>query len=189
MVRPVPNATAFPIHACWVQRGWRESGLALITIVRRQPRDRYAIGGFLADFYCLGVKEAFSRGGYLADDLDDLIDGTYSVEPQEPMDVALAHELIYGSIEYAARLGFKPHRDFAIAKCMLDPPDAHPRTGEVPFGFDGQPYYIQGPNDNWTAIVEQLERTVGEGNFGFLLQSGPFPMMGDDDDSWLPRTR
>ncbi len=65
-------------------------------------------------------------------------------------------------IEYAAQFGFQPHRDFKLAQNVLDPPDAHPRTGKVEFGKDGKPFYIAGPHDNVNAILRQLARTAGK---------------------------
>lgn len=94
---------------------------------------------------------------------------------------ALAHELIYGAIEYAAQFGFQPHSDFKRAQYILDPPDMHPRTGTVEFGKDGQPFYISGPYDNDEAIVRQLARKVGEDKFHYLVQiAGPPPDEWDD---------
>lgn len=94
----------------------------------------------------------------------------------------LAHEIIYGSIEYAKQFGFRPHRDFAQSQSILDPPDAHPRTGQVEFGKDGKPFFISGPHDNVEAIMRQLERTAGVGNYDFLAQiGGPSPDEWEDD--------
>lgn len=102
--------------------------------------------------------------------------------PDKPIEIppALAHEIIYGSIEYAARFGFRPHRDFDLARRILDLPDTHPRSGEVEFGKDGKPFYMSGPYDNPDAIIRQLTRTAGEGNFMMRLD-GP---LGEWDEGW-----
>ena len=84
----------------------------------------------------------------------------------------LAHELIWGGIEYAARYGFRPDPDFKLAQLVVDPPEAHPRTGAVTFGKDGKPFYVSGPYDNVDAIMNQLLRTAGPDNFGFLADIG-----------------
>ena len=95
-------------------------------------------------------------------------------DPPLPISPALAHEIIYGGIDYAARFRFRPHRDFPRSSQILDPPDRHPSTGEVEFGHEGKPLYIEGPHDNAKAILRQLARTAGEGNFDFVvLMSDP----------------
>jgi hypothetical protein len=96
---------------------------------------------------------------------------------------ALAHEIIYGGIEYAAQFGFRPHSDFKRSRHILDPPDSHPRTGAVEFGRDGKPFYIEGPYDNVDAILRKLARTAGEGNYHYLIQvAGPPPGWDDGND-------
>lgn len=57
----------------------------------------------------------------------------------------LAHEIIYGSIESAKQFGFRPRRAFDPSQSILDPPGAHPRTGQVKFGQDGKPFFYLRP--------------------------------------------
>jgi len=44
-----------------------------------------------------------------------------------------AHGEEDGGVEYAARWGFRPNADFKLAQLVLDPPDAHPVTGQIEF--------------------------------------------------------
>ena len=103
--------------------------------------------------------------------LPELLSG----ETPTPIAPAVAHELIYGSLEYAAGYGFRPDPDFALAQMVLDLPEAYPPTGAVTFGKDGKPFYVSGPRDNVTAIMNTLMRTAGPGNFDYLahLDSPP----------------
>ena len=99
---------------------------------------------------------------------------------------ALAHEIIYGSIGYAAKFGFRLQRDFRDSQWVLDPPETHPWSGKVEFGKDGKPLFISGPYDNAEAIVRQLRRTAGEGNFNYLMMLGepPDDFFVEDDDGF-----
>ena len=75
------------------------------------------------------------------------------------------------------------HPDFKLSQHILDPPDMHPITGEVDFGKDGKPLYISGPHDDVDAIMRQLTRTAGEGNFDYLMLVGDLlPDEWDDDE-------
>ena len=78
--------------------------------------------------------------------------------PEEAISIsaALAHEMIYGSIDFAARYGFEPHHDFKLASYVLDPPGTHPHRGAVEFGKDGEPLYVAGPYDDAEAIMRKL---------------------------------
>ena len=170
----IRRAREYPIEGCWVMRNWKANGLTIVVVARRQPDGNIVFGNYLVDYYCLGVKDAYYNAGILPGEFrrDYLLRLFRGDKPVE-ISPALAHELIYGSIEYAARFGFKPHRDFKIAQYILDPPDAHPRSGSVEFGKDGKPLYISGPYDDADAIVRQLMRMAGAGNFNYLMQVGP----------------
>ncbi|MBN1890419.1 MAG: hypothetical protein JW850_20670 [Thermoflexales bacterium] len=55
------------------------------------------------------------------------------------------------------------------------------------FGKDGKPFYVSGPHDNPEAIMRQLARITGEGNYNFLtrveeLPEGLFAEELDEDD-------
>jgi hypothetical protein len=185
-LRYVRQARNYPIEGCWVQQSWNEGGLAIVVIARRQPNGNLVFGNYLVDYYCLGVKDTYfnadiPRGQFQNDTLPTMYRAA-----GKPIKISpdLAHEIIYGSIEYARQFGFRPHRDFDQSQSILDPPDAHPRTGKVEFGKDGKPFFISGPYDNVDAILRQLARTVGEGNYHFLTQIGGPPPDEWEDDTW-----
>jgi hypothetical protein len=166
----IRQAHAYPLEGCWTMRDWEENGLAVVIVARRQPDGNILFGSYLVDYYCLGVKDAYYNadippGMFRRDYLPKMLRGEKPVE----ISPALAHELIYGSIDYAAQFGFKPHSDFKVARHILDPADAHPHSGTVTFGKDGKPLFIAGPYDNSDAILRQLTRTAGEGNFHYLV--------------------
>jgi hypothetical protein len=173
----IHHARSYPIEGCWTQKDWKKHGLAVIVIARRQPDGNLVFGTYLVDYYCLGLKNTYCKsdvppGPFRRDHLPKTFD------PDRPMNIspALAHEIIYGGIDYAAQFGFKPHPDFRLSQYVLDPADLHPRTGAVEFGYKGKPFFIQGPDDDPDTIMRQLIRTAGEGNFDFLMQiAGPPP--------------
>jgi hypothetical protein len=182
------RSSAFPLAGCWAQSGWQQNGLAVVVIARRQPDDLITFGAYLVDYYCLGIKNCYYNvdipvSRFFSEFLPKMIRGG---SPQE-ISADLAHELIYGSIEYAAQFGFRPHADFKRGQWVLDPPEQHPRTGRVTFGHEGKPFFISGPDDNVDAIMNQLLRRAGPGNYNYLAQIGPpdgdlFP---EDDEAEL----
>jgi hypothetical protein len=126
----------------------------------------------VVDLYCLGIKDAYTRTGYSLNRFERELPRMCQGEP-EKISVELAHEIAYGALEYAEKLGFEPHPDFhrLQADLVLDPPDAHPRKNQVAFGKNGKPFYIAGPYDDKykvMAVLNTLRRTVGEGNFDVL---------------------
>ncbi|MBI3242242.1 MAG: hypothetical protein HYZ49_08120 [Chloroflexi bacterium] len=175
----VRHARNYPIEGCWAQKDWQsgEGGLAVVVVARRQPNGNIVFGNYLVDVLCLGLKDTYCNADIPASEFrHDALPHIYrSAGPPMSISPALAHEIVYGGIEYAAKFGFQPQRDFRDSQWVLDPPETHPRSGKVEFGKDGKPLFISGPYDNAEAIVRQLIRTAGEGNFNYLMMLGEPP--------------
>lgn len=180
----IRQARNYPLEGCWIQKGWQESGLAVIVIARRQPDGNIVFGNYLVDYYCLGLKNTYCNaevpsGEFRHSMLPRMFE---NVGPFMEISPALAHEIIYGAIEYARHFGFNPQRDFRDSQYILDQPGVHPYSGRIQFGKDGKPFYISGPYDNADRVMRQLQRTAGEGNFDYLMQIGGDEEVFLDDD-------
>jgi len=59
-------------------------------------------------------------------------------------------------------------------------------TGRIEFGKEGKPLFINGPHDNVQAILRQLMRTAGEGNFDYIAHLGPpaVELLSDDFEEY-----
>jgi hypothetical protein len=168
--RAVRAAREYPIEGCWTFDDWDEGGMTVVAVARCQPQGLILVGTYVVDYYCLGVKDATFRANIPQEDFfREVLDTMLLHHPYIQISTELAHELIWGAVEYAEQFGFRPHRDFRQASLVLDPPDAHPRTGQVEFGHKGKPFYIQGPYDNTERILRQLNETAGEGNYNFTI--------------------
>ncbi len=153
-------------------KGWNDEGLTPVVVARQLDSETVIFGVYMVDLYCLGVKDAFTRTSTSIKAFERELPKLCAGKP-ERCTVELAHEVIYGAMEYAEKLGFQPHPDFKrqMADQVLDPPDAHPRVDHVAFGKDGKPLFISGPYDDEgkiTHVLNTLTRTCGEGNYNFL---------------------
>lgn len=171
------HAREYPILGCWVMENWQESGLTPVVIAREQAPDKVIFGVCLVDRYCLGVKDAYANADFPRARFERELSRICIGAPQE-CSVELAHEIVYGALEYAQRYGFSPHPDFTrqMVDKVLDPPDAHPRSGKVEFGKDGKPFFFAGPYEDEhriMQIINTLRRTAGDGNFTFVIPIDP----------------
>src|SRR5207248_2053653 len=143
-------------------------GLVSVLVARRHRCNSVSVSGYLVDVYCLGVKDVL--GPKVMNDVDlRAFVGTYFHLYEAPplaVPIEMARELVWGAVAYARDLGFEPHRDFEDTAGHLG---AWKPTGVVEFGREGKPYFVQGVRDNSTLILRTLERSVGEGNFHFLV--------------------
>ena len=183
------HAREYPILGCWIMEGWSEAGLAPVVIEREIEPGKILAAVCMVDLYCLGVKDAYAITNMSRSKLESSLSFICAGSP-EKISVELAHEIIYGAIEYAASYGFQPHPDFKtlMVDLVLDPPDAHPRLENVAFGKDGKPFYISGPNDDVQRkdfIFNTLMRTAGKDNFDFLIGNDPIDFFDDEDDDDL----
>jgi hypothetical protein len=125
--------------------------------------------GWLVDVYCLGVKDVVGprvmderraadfRGSFFA---------AYQARPIEAP-LGLAQHLVFGAVEYARGLGFEPAPGFAATTDQLG---SWAGPSAIRFG-DGKPLFVEGPHDDADAVLQTLERSVGRGNFTFLVQA------------------
>ncbi|MGH3623850.1 MAG: hypothetical protein ACRDQ5_19005, partial [Sciscionella sp.] len=75
----------------------------------------------------------------------------------------MARHLVWGAVDYARTLGFKPHPDFEPAAGHLGEP--WEETSAITFGRDGVPFYVSGPYDNPNTVLGTLAGSVGRGGF------------------------
>jgi hypothetical protein len=170
------HAREYPILGCWIMSGWKKEGITPVVVARQQETDKVIFAVCLVDIFCLGVKSAYANADYPLGKFQKELPRMCANAP-EPCSVELAHEIIYGGLEYAHRFGFEPHRDFTANFCnqVLDPPETHARNNHVKFGRKGKPFFVAGPYDDErriNAVINTLMRTAGEGNFDYIASLG-----------------
>jgi len=177
-------AGSWPLYECLITEDWREEGQIIqIGVVRRSPQGEMAVGGFLVDLGCLGVKNAMAIsfptiGDYRRRYRNSLMKS----QPMTTCELDLAAKVVHEGIKYAESLGFKPHKDVRDAFLIMG--EAHPEncSVEVPVGGkDGKPFFFAGPYDDVERIRRTLDRKVGPGNYYYLVPLGDPMMFGDDE--------
>jgi hypothetical protein len=165
----IRRADSYPLHECLMNRDWTESGMAVVLVARRQKESQVMAGIFMTDCYCLGVKEAMCRANVpeirYEEDIRAHVIEQYDARP---VPFERACQIIYGAADYAADLGFRPHKDYRLACHILLPRDAVPPADDLEFGKDGKPFYMAGPHDNPKKILKQLKDRLGPDGFHFI---------------------
>lgn len=179
----------FPISKCYITAGWQDSdleeGLFQVVVARRQDSNLTLFGTYLVDTWCLGVKDAMAHAfAPLRKFRKEFLPKLYSTQGGfVSCSPDLAHQMIYQAIDYAGQFGFEPHRDFKLARCVLDKRGVHPEPHDITFGRDGKPFYVAGPYDDARAILLKLRNRLGPDGFHYVIPIDPsselFPF-GDD---------
>lgn len=163
----------WPIYECWMstKSAFKKQGIGHVVITRKSPKNNKLIMGiYLVDVFCLGIKNCFLRSVYL-DEYEDMLETINISDEIERADPAEANTLIQQAVEYAKKLGFKPHRDFKKAKIILHNLPIS-KAKKFNFGKNGRPLYIQGPNESEFEvykILHILDSNVGAGNYDFAV--------------------
>jgi hypothetical protein len=165
------KARKCPVYECLINPNWQDDGLANILLSRKQPDNNIIFGCFLVDTFCLGLKDSFCNVGLSLSEYED--DLKISVFKEgEPIDcsVTLIHQIIFGAIQYAANLGFKPNKNYSLSKFILEDESDYLELLTLEFGKDGKPFYIPDSYDPSNSIIKQLENKLGKGNFDFMKE-------------------
>jgi hypothetical protein len=167
----IAAAAHSPIHECLVPAKLFEIGVGNLIFSRLLPDGRIAMGAFLLDVFCLGVKNAFVA--ILTKVEYAMRRNSWSAaEDLKPMDPACFRKLVEGGVAYAQDLGFSPHADYDVARHIFGDVQAADCLTRFKFGRDGKPFYIAGPHETAAQaqdILDQLERRLGPDNFDYLL--------------------
>jgi hypothetical protein len=179
------------LMGCWISPGWsRElvvssnwqwpdgdpgrndaTGIVAVLVARHHRYEKVGICGYLVDVHCLGVKNAVGPRIMEPRNVDAFTSDFFAAFDGNPVTAPLdlAQHLVFGAVAYARELGFEPHPDFARAAGHLGDwrgPSA------ITFGRDGKPFYMQGPYDDAFSIMQTLNRTVGRGNYHYMVGVG-----------------
>ncbi len=136
--------------------------------VTRVEKNKYLVCSYLVDYWCLGVKNVLGPRKLDRTKYEAMVEKSYAKFNQDYREISLeqARAIILGAVEYASKLGLKPHPDFEAAKAHLGKPSE--QLLPIEFGRGGEPFYVSGPYDNPEGIIAKLQETVGEENFKYI---------------------
>ena len=180
----IRRARSYPIHECLINEEWQEQSMAQILVARRQSEGMVLFGVYVVDLGCLGVKDAFAKGNVPMSEYRDGIRHRLVEESgAKRCPVELAHQIVYGALDYADALDFEPHKDFKMARHVLEERESISPNDDIEFGKDGKPFYCAGPHDHVEKIMQHLEDRLGSDGFHFITPA--LEMQGEDEwDDW-----
>jgi hypothetical protein len=174
------------IYECVVNDDYKESGMAIVLIARQHKTGNITFSSFIVDIFCLGLKDTNSAFNRTEEEYVDYKDQVFSHGPEIPISYDLAHNIVFGAIEYAKKLGFAPHKDWETAQFILQPKSSPTvEKMDLDFGKDGKPFYMSGPFDKVNSIINKLNNAVGADNYTFVAHSGGSGGFGFDDLEYM----
>jgi hypothetical protein len=170
IARQIVLAANAPILECLIPANLFNRGIGNLIFSRSLPDGRVALGMFLLDVFCLGVKNAF-LAIVTKDEYNRRRSSWRAAENLQWIEPACLRKLVEGGVAYARELGFNPHADYSVAQQIFGDVETAACPSHFEYGRAGKPFYISGPHETATqarTIVGQLQRRLGPGNFDYL---------------------
>lgn len=172
------RARNLTIGKCYISENWEQMREGNIIVTRKHSNGNLTFAYFLVDLGLLGVKDSFYDFNYPEEDFLVQLEKQGRGDNFIEIDYNLAHNIIYGGVEYAEEYGFYPCKEYAISKYVLEEDDENIPLIDVEYGVDGLPTVFCNNENPMTREIKQLEDSIGQGNFEIINTDSTH---GDDD--------
>lgn len=152
-----------PVEQCYITPDWQEIGIATIIIIRKHVNGNYSAAMFYVDLLCEGVRDTHFIINEPEYELDELLN-----DKDEACSYELAHNILWGAIDFADEIGLKPHKDFAKTQYFLEEDTDEIEFIDIEFGKSGRPIVCTSNEGNRSRLIATLDKTIGRENFGIL---------------------
>jgi len=163
----IRRAAGAPIQHCLLSQALFDAGMGTLLLARGLTPFDFALGTFLLDPYCLGIKDIMFRV-VDEDELEMYVETMGAASPFIFVEPSYARKLLRDLAAWARSIGFPPHRDFAAVEQLFGNVSADVCDEVFRFGRDGKPVYMPGPSEPSSLIrsrVEQLRKRFGDDGF------------------------
>lgn len=173
---------------CYVNPHWQEDGMAIVIITRVRPSGNLVVGNYLVDTQCLGVKDCSYFHNHTPYEFSEFLNNMREEVDMEKVDYVLAHNIIYGAIDFAEEGGIEPAPDFNVAEFILEEDTEEIPLIHIDFGDEeGRHHLMIGPTGKERFYIQRLRKTLGE-DFVYtdILESDDFDYEDyADDEEWV----
>jgi tetratricopeptide (TPR) repeat protein len=160
------RARKLKIGKCYISEEWEGMREGNIIITREHSNGNLSMGMFLVDLALLGVTDTIYGFNMPPYEFQNMLDSIPAEDEKlVEIDYVLAHNIIYSAVEYAEDFGFRPCKEFNVAKYLLEEDTKKIPLIEIELGVKGFPTVICNEDNPKIKEIEQLKKAVGTGNF------------------------
>jgi hypothetical protein len=167
----IRRAAGTPIQQCLLQEELFETGMGILVLARGVSTIRVAMGCFLLDVYCLGIKDVMFRS-LNASEFQYFIATMKATSPLVNINPSDARKLLRDLALWAESIGFSPHREFAAVEPLFGDVRSDASTATFQFGRDGKPLYVAGPAESPAEIslrLKHLRERLDDDGFHYIV--------------------
>ncbi len=176
------RARKLPINECLISNNWHKLKMAEVIISRKHANGNITYGVFLTDLYCTGLRDTFYSFNISQQNYEAMLQRMNKNVSLIPCSYQLAHNIIYGSIEYAEQFGFYPEKNFAITEYILEEDNEDIPLMDINFGYKGKPTILLLQDNSSENDINTLRKNAGEGNY-YLFNISQSSMHSDPENA------
>lgn len=135
-----------PIHVCYINKDWEESKLAEVIIARRHTNGNLTFGVYLIDILGMGVRDTIFGFNQPAFELEELLQNLKG--EMVSCEYVLAHNLVYGAVDFALEFDIASHRDWNLTQNILEEDTEDIPLMDLEFGVNGKPVFMVGDGED-----------------------------------------
>jgi hypothetical protein len=165
----------WPLLEILLSQDWNQEGaIVQILVARRSDLGQVAVGAFLVDLGCLGVKSAFGRLFNSQREYEQTLRSEFvAQQPMTSADLNLVAKIVREGLDYARQFGFDPDPDYRKAMRVMGDADPDACPTHVPLGKEGKPLFVAGPYDDVPGIMAKLTKLLGPDGFHYIVPIDP----------------
>lgn len=160
------KANKLPIYKCLISKNYKDAGEAMVTIARERGNGKLCVANFLIDAFCLGVKDVFGNVNLEKDQFREYVENNEDLLME--CDYALAHNYIYGAVEFAGEADIEPAASYRTWKYILDEDTDDVPYIDMEFGHKGKYLLVADPGTKEALLIPKLREKLGD-NFDYIL--------------------
>ena len=152
------KARQLPIYNCYVNSSWVETGLTSLVVSRQHKNGNFTLGYYFIDTYWKGLFKSGTYFNFTKAQLDELVG--FIIKGMEDkymiveIDYSLAHNIIYGGLEFAEKKGYSPGKGFELSRYILEENDGKIEYIELSFGKNE--FREEGDDDIFIECIEKM---------------------------------
>lgn len=162
------KARSLPIGKCSINKNWKDTGLALITVPRLHKQGTYTMATFMVDTFCRGVMNEIYYFNLPEEEYNEIIKQMNDRLDRQEIDYVEAHNIIYGAIAFAEEAGIKPDKSFELARYILEEDTDDIPLIEYEFGKNGKHFLMAKDRIEASEYLPLMHKNLGD-NFEYTI--------------------
>lgn len=167
------KARKLPLGNCFTFANWKDADEITVIVTRIHPKETVTCADFCIDKLCRGLIGTRYFFNISPGNLAEIVE-YYSEEEDDRMveiPYEVAHNLIYGSIEFAEEAGIEPVEEWGITQYILEEDDDNVPLIEYEWGLNGMHYLLADDRLELSRYLSVMQEHLGR-NFKFRVGDG-----------------